>query len=165
MVTKKRILKTIRNIVISILVLVVLFIAAGALYTWVMGQSVKPVATIEETATPATNVAIKRPQIDPNAAESASVQSLTTPVVPGENASVTIKTNPGSWCTIIVTYNEVKSADSGLIGKTSDEYGSVSWTWTVEASAPVGKWPVKVTCLRNSKSAVVIGDLVVKNLP
>jgi len=159
---KKRILKFLRNVAISIVVLVVLFIGAGAIYTWVMGKTAQPVATVEESVATAPKSTLQRPQVDPNAAESASVQSLTSPVAPGENASVTIKTNPGSWCTIIVKYNEVKSTDSGLVGKTSDEYGSITWTWTVESSTPEGKWPVNVTCLRNSKSAVVIGDLVVK---
>jgi hypothetical protein len=161
-VTKKRIAHFIRNVLISILVLIVVFVGAGAIYTWVVGKSAKPVPTVTEDTTTVKTTTIKSPQIDPNAPESVSVQSLTTPVAPGENASVLIKTNPGSWCTIIVSYNEVNSKDSGLVGKTSDEFGSVTWTWTVDASAPEGKWPVKVTCVRNSKSAVVIGDLIVK---
>ncbi len=144
------------------LVLVVMFVGAGAVYTWVVGKSTKPAPTVTQEETTVKATTIKSPQIDPNAPESASVQSLTTPVAPGQNASVLVKTNPGSWCTIIVSYNEVNSKDSGLVGKTSDEFGSVTWTWTVDVSAPEGKWPVKVTCVRNSKSAVVIGDLVVQ---
>jgi hypothetical protein len=57
----------------------------------------------------------------------------------------------------------VVAADPGLVKKTADEYGMVSWTWGVSRSVPVGKWPVTVTCAIGKHSGVVIGDLEVVN--
>jgi hypothetical protein len=159
-INKKRIIRSIRNVSISVGVLIVLLVAAGAIYTWFAGRNPAPNQTTNAVdATPAPVVKAVDPA--PNAPESASVQSLTSPVAPGDNASATIKTNPGSWCTITVVYDKTASTDSGLTGKTADDFGSVSWTWTVDTTAPTGTWPVTVTCLRNKVSAVVVGSLIV----
>lgn len=160
MITKKRVIRSIRNTVISIAALLVLFVGAGLIYTWFVGHNTPTKQIVAETTTAPTPV-IKHVDPGTNVPEGASVQSITSPVMPGDNASVIVKTNPGSWCTITAMYNNVPSKDSGLSGKTSDDFGSVSWTWTVEATVPVGTWPVTVTCLRNKLSAVVVGNLVV----
>ena len=154
-------MKTIRNILISIGVLLVLAVGLGVGYTWYTGQQSNVVN--EKSAEDVTSVqpVAKPVQIDPNAPESASIQALTTPTSPGENSSVTVKTNPASECSITVTYNDVASKDSGLVKRIADEYGIVSWAWTVDANAPSGKWPVKVTCTYNKKSAYVQGELQV----
>jgi hypothetical protein len=91
-----------------------------------------------------------------------SIQSITSPVAPGDNASIYIHTNRDSKCTITAVYNNIPSKDAGLSPKTADEYGLASWSWTVESTVPVGKWPVTVTCVWNKKIAVVVGDLIVK---
>lgn len=160
MTSRKRITRFIRNVSISIAVLLVICIVIGLVYTWFIGKSQPVIAPVVEPT--ATKTTTKRTEVSPNIPESASVQSLTSPVMPGENASVIIKTNPGSWCTITVMYDKTLSKDSGLTGKTADEFGSVTWAWTVDSTASVGTWPVTVTCLRNKLSAVVVGDLVVK---
>lgn len=159
-INKKRITRSIRNVAISIGVLLAVMAAAGAIYIWFSGQNQTPSQTTNTVDTTPAPV-VKAVDPAPGTPESASVQSLTSPVAPGDNASVTIKTEPGSWCTITVIYDKTASIDSGLIGKTADNFGSVSWTWTVGDTTPVGKWPVTVTCLRNKLSAVVVGDLVV----
>jgi hypothetical protein len=56
---------------------------------------------------------------------------------------------------------EPASTDSGLAQKNADEYGLLSWTWTVEPTVPLGKWPVKISCAYDGKGAFVQGDLVV----
>jgi hypothetical protein len=147
----------------SILALLVLFVGAGAAYTWYTGQhSDEAVSAAEATPAEVTPVPKHEPMKPAaNAKASASVQSLTSPVAPGSNVSVTIKTTPTATCKIVVEYNKVASQDSGLGPKTADEYGIVSWTWTVDKTAPLGKWPVTVTCEYNTKSAVVVGDLEV----
>lgn len=160
---KKKALKTARNIAISIVILLAVLIGAGVAYTFYMGQTdtpklvSKPEAVKKETI---THVKLAK-----NVPASASIQSLTTPVMPGDNASVIAKTVAGSTCTIKVEYNKVASTDSGLKQKTSDEFGSISWSWTVEPTVPEGKWPVTITCAYQERTAVVIGDLVVSNTP
>ena len=159
---KSRVFKKVRNIFIAAFIIILILFAIGVAYTWYSGRTTVPIQASNDTTTETPPSQLRRTDISPNAAVSASIQSLESPVAPGQNSSVIVKTNPGAWCTITVLYNKVASKDSGLTGKTSDEYGSVSWSWTVESSVPIGKWPVTVICVRNVKSAVVIGDLEIK---
>lgn len=155
--------KVIRNIFISMGVLLVLFVGGGVAYTWYVGQDETENTAAIAKPVEATISAPQRAHIKPaaNAPVSASVQMITSPVMPGENASLTVKSTPEAKCTILVEYDDVKSTDSGLIPKVTDEFGVQSWTWTVEESAPLGTWPVVVECLYNKKTAVVAADLVV----
>ena len=158
---KRRIVRFARNVSIGIGVLLLVFLAAGVAYTWYMGKN--NVAVEEE---PLVSVDTNLPLIVPSipaadATIGVSVQMLTSPIAPGSNATIAIKTNAKASCKITVFYNNIASTDSGLYEKIADEYGVASWTWTVEPSAPVGKWPVTVTCANEAKSAVVIGDLVI----
>lgn len=159
---KNKVIKSIKNIAISAFVLLVLVLGGGVLYIWYMGSygdvDTNAIATpVELKQAPV----IKHTESAANAPESASIQMLTSPIVPGSNASISIKTLALSVCNISVIYDKTSSKDSGLLDKTADDFGIVSWTWTVEPSVPLGKWPVKVTCSHNNKSAVVIGDLLV----
>lgn len=158
---RSRTFRFFRNVLIGFFILVILAVAAGVIYTWYMGQH--PIATEKAVPVKTTKPKSTEPtQLAPNAKEGAAVQSISSPIAPGSNASIYIKTNRDSKCTIKAVYNKVPSKDSGLIPKTADEYGMVSWSWTVESTAPVGKWPVTVTCTWKKQTAVVVGDLVVK---
>jgi hypothetical protein len=159
---KTRILKFLRNTLISIVALLVLALGGGAAYTWYMGQQELPVATAAAPIEPKNNPVVTPTKPAPDAKMSASVQMITSPVAPGSNASITVKSNAGSNCTIKVIYDKIESKDSGLAAKVADEFGMVSWSWTVEATAPVGKWPVKVTCANAKNSAMVQGDLKIE---
>jgi hypothetical protein len=161
---KSSVKRRVRNIVISIFVMLFLTIGLGVGYTWFMGINSK-VETATVAGADTSTAIIKHVTPAANVPESASIQTLTSPIAPGDNASVTIKTNPTSVCTISVIYNTTASTDSGLKDKTADEFGIITWSWTVDSKAPVGKWPVKVTCSREKLSAVVIGDLVVSKTP
>jgi hypothetical protein len=130
------------------------------LYVWLNGQmsAVVPEATVTPND---AMVQIKPVKPAEDAATGVSIQSFTTPVTPGSNASITIKTNSDATCSITVVYDEEASVDSGLSPKIADEFGIAMWVWTVEASVPVGEWPVTITCVRNGQSGVVVGDLEV----
>jgi hypothetical protein len=161
----KRIPKSVVWSLAGTVVLLVLLVGAGLGYTWYMGKhAVKDATTVEEpVATPKAPV-IKPSKPSPDAAVGVAIHALTTPVMPGDNSSVTIQTTPEVRCDIVVEYNKVASKDSGLVSKYSDEYGVASWSWTVDDTAPVGKWPVKITCTSaKEKSGVVQGDLEVVN--
>jgi hypothetical protein len=158
-----RLPKVVRNVLISVVVLVVLLVGAGVAYTWYVGQG----DTVNTTAIAPEPVLKPTPTVtptkpSPSAKVGASVTMLSSPVSPGSNASISVKTNAGSTCKISVVYDKTASTDSGLTPKVADDYGAVSWSWTVEPSAPLGKWPVKVTCVFYGKSAFVQGDLVVE---
>ncbi|NCQ54198.1 hypothetical protein COV88_00195 [Candidatus Saccharibacteria bacterium CG11_big_fil_rev_8_21_14_0_20_41_19] len=153
--------RSIRNILISAVVLLVLFVGAGIGYTWYMGQNTSPgtASVVENKST--EPVVVKQTLPAANTPESASVQSLVSPVLSGSNSTITVRTKADSICKISVIYDKTASTDSGLYNKTADEYGMVSWSWKIEDSVPLGKWPVSVTCTHNKKSAVVVGDLKV----
>ena len=156
---KARLVKFLRNMLIIFIVLLIILLIAGIAYTWYMGENTVP-KTVE--AVKIVPVVVKEPvQLDSNAKNGASVQMITSPITPGSNASITVKTNRDSKCTITVVYDKVSSTDSGLVTKIADEYGMVSWSWTVGYAVPVGEWPVTVTSVWNGKAAVVVGDLVV----
>lgn len=158
---KRRILRVIRNSLIGAGVLLVLIVGAGVAYTWYNGQNPSTVAATPAPQPPApVTPVMKPPQLSPNAAESASVQMLSSPVKPGAPVSLTVRTNPVSTCTAGVLYDDkVPSHAAGLGAQTADDYGMVSWSWTIEPTAPLGTWPVTVTCVSGKKSAIVRGDL------
>ena len=150
---------------ISAVVLLAIFVVAGIVYTWYMGRNVdsSAIATPVDTTDEYAEVKSVRPA--ENVPESVAVQYFTTPVLPGSNAAISVRTKPDSTCEISVIYDKIPSTDSGLIDKTADEYGMVSWSWSVSDSVPIGKWPVKVTCYYGEQWAVGTGDLeVVLNL-
>lgn len=161
---RRAIIKFIIKTLISAVILIILAVAAGVLYTWYVGQQDNSKYIDKAKEPVVTKTTVKAPvQQAANAKASASVQSLTSPVNPGSNAGVTVRTNPEATCKITVVYNKIASKDSGLVDKKADEYGMVDWTWTVEESVPVGKWPVTVTCsLDEKRSAVVVGDLIIE---
>lgn len=141
--------------------LVIVFVVAGALYTWVMGKNAKP-----DTSPPPV---VSRPRTlpkprepDPNAPVGVAIQTLSSPIKPGENAVLGIHTTPTASCVLTVAYNKVPAKDSGIVDKVADEYGIVSWSWALPPNTPPGKWPVDVTCSYGKHSGYVHGDIEVK---
>ena len=159
---RPRLPKPVRNILISVLILIVLLIGAGAAYTWYMDSK----TTIHPISTPAHSddiPAFAKPVAPAaNARVGVAVEVITSPVAPGSNASITVRSLAGAKCTITVSYKNVASTDSGLVPKVADEYGTASWTWTVGKTVPAGTWPVGVTCARNGMTGYVRGDLQVQ---
>ena len=154
---KKKVLRTIRNVAISFGVILVLLVGAGLAYTWYVGQQQPVIAEEEETVTQTTPAQRTPTKPAPDAVVGVSQQYLTTPVQPGENASLSLKTNANATCSITVTYGDIeeeekRSTDSGLKDKVADDYGLVMWTWTVEEYRPYGEWPVEVTCANEVNS-------------
>lgn len=160
---KGRLLRLLRNVAISIVVLLVLIVGAGAGYIWYTGQQAPTATVTAELPQPVVQPAAKRPLPSADAKASASIQQLSSPVMPGAEAALHVRTNPTATCRIAVEYNKVPSSDEAFVEKTADEFGMVDWQWTVPKSAPKGKWPVTVTCaLDEARSAIVKGDLVVE---
>lgn len=143
------------------LLLVIVAGGLGVLYVWYIGQDDSDVAVKAPVAASTPDLFAEPSAPAPDARVGVSIQTITSPISPGSNASVTIHTLPTADCSITVNYNSVASKDSGLVPRQADKYGAASWAWTVGADVPPGKWPVTVTCSYNKKSAVVVGDLVV----
>lgn len=156
-----RVTKTVVKVSISAIILLVLIVGGGIAYIWYAGQNTPAIIASEVPKAVQTSVVSTPAKPADNAKVGASVQALTTPVTPGMNSSIIVKTTPGSKCVISVMYDKVASTDSGLTPKEADEYGVVTWAWTVGPSIPVGKYPVKVTCVRGQNSGVTAGTLEV----
>ncbi len=151
----------VRNALFSVVILVVLFVLAGAAYTLFAGQSgPEPVKTTSKPAQTAYS-APKPVAPAPNASVGVSIDSLLSPVSAGSNTSLEVKTTPKANCTVSVVYNGVASTDSGLAPKVADAYGVAGWTWTVGAAVPAGSWPINVTCSYHAKSGVAKTNLQV----
>ncbi len=156
--------KPVAKILISSSVILAVIAGSGLAYTWYVGKYGGHVesAEIEIPESKPRNL-LEPTKPAANANVGVAVQSLSSPVKPGDPASISIRTLPEAKCTIKVEYNKVPSTDPGLTEKVADEYGMTNWDWYVEDSAEVGVWPVWVTCAHGDKSAMVRGDLEVKS--
>lgn len=148
---KKRLVRT----VVIIILLVLLLVGAGLAYTWYMGRYA-PATTTTELPKRVEKPATTPTPVDETVQVGVAEQIFTRTVRQGQNASLQIKTNRLAACSIRVEYNKEASTDGGLVPKKADEYGVVSWAWTVEETRPVGRWPVTVTCANATKSGVHI---------
>ena len=151
---------TLRAIVGGVISLFVVAILGGVVYTWYVG-TYQPVAR-QATPAPRKQIQIRPPAISQTARIGVSVQTVTTPVKLGDNASITIRTNRDASCSIEVEYDGKKATDSGLKPIKSDEFGTGTWSWTVEKNRPKGTWPIEVTCKNKKNSAVVASNFVVE---
>ncbi|HET6864009.1 MAG TPA: hypothetical protein VFH37_02325 [Candidatus Saccharimonadales bacterium] len=153
--------KALKKTLISIVVLVVLFAIAGVVYVYVSGRQSAPPA--KPAPKKAVDLGLPKPQQPAaNAAEGVAKETLISPVKAGQNTSFSVRTNPTSTCSIVVTYSGGAVAhDSGLANKKADPYGFVTWTWTVDPAVTPGTYPVTVTCVYNGRSGVVVDNLQV----
>lgn len=78
--------------------------------------------------------------------------SLTSPIDPGEMATLTANTTPGAICKITVNYQSGNSEAQGLENKTADSNGNVSWTWEVGANTTPGTYQIVVTATINDQT-------------
>jgi hypothetical protein len=72
--------------------------------------------------------------------------SVTSPAAPFTDATLTVSTNPGANCSIVVHYKSGPSRAKGLVPKVASSSGRVSWTWRVGSNTTPGRWPIVVTC-------------------
>lgn len=153
--------KSMHRMTTSFLVLSLIAVGAGVAYTWYNGKH--QVAAANQPA-PERKV---RPVLTPHKVASdapigTAIQTATPETKPGENASISVRTNAEANCSIVVKYNNVPATDSGLSPKVADEFGVISWAWTVAPSAPSGKWPIDVMCKNKKHSSVVSTEFVIK---
>lgn len=73
------------------------------------------------------------------------VLSLTSPIDPGQNATISIKGTPSKSYSITVYYKSGASKADGLYSKTSDSSGYVEWTWEVGTRTSAGSWRIVIS--------------------
>ena len=144
----------------SILALLIVAITGGMIYTWYNGQN--QLASAAQAAPEYTPRAVIKPSKIPSDAKvGVAQQTVTGELKAGDNAALSVRTNPEADCSIVVKYNNVVAVDSGLITKQADEFGVASWSWTVAAGTPAGTWPAEVTCKNKKHSAMLRVDIKV----
>ncbi len=77
------------------------------------------------------------------AAVTQNLVSLTSPIKRGANATITIRTQVGTACSIIVYYKSGSSA-AGLGPKVAGANGRCTWTWKVGTNTTPGTWRIVV---------------------
>lgn len=134
---------------------------AGIIYTYYIDGHSEPTSAIEPAApiTSTTEPFQNHPKPPANAAVGVSVQAFSSLVNIGDEASISISTTPGATCKIQVLYDKVPAMDPGLKQQVADDFGSVTWDWTVGPATPSGMWPVNITCARNGHSGFVQASL------
>lgn len=88
--------------------------------------------------------------------------SLSSPVSPGDDATVTVQTAPNASCNITVIYKSGPSRARGLFPKNADNRGRVDWTWRVGTRTTPGKWPISVTCSAGGRQGTLETAFVVR---
>ncbi len=74
-----------------------------------------------------------------------TVTSVTSPVTAGQTASVTVCGAPHASYTICVYYSSGISHAAGLVEKTADAAGVVSWQWRVGAGTKPGTYRIEIS--------------------
>jgi len=69
---------------------------------------------------------------------------ITSPVLKGDNASLTAQTAPGAQCQITVYYKSGPSKAKGLDPLVADASGKATWTWKVGSATTAGNWRIVV---------------------
>ncbi len=80
-----------------------------------------------------------------SAAAKVRLVSVTSPVSPGQYATLTASVSPAKRCTISVLYKSGPSRAQGLYAKRPTN-GRVSWTWKVGTNTTAGRWKIIVSC-------------------
>jgi hypothetical protein len=65
---------------------------------------------------------------------------------PGRPATVRVRADKDTRCSIVVTDSSGQANVPGLDPKTTDAAGEADWTWMVDPGAKPGQWPISVTC-------------------
>ncbi len=90
------------------------------------------------------------------------VTKRTASVRPNHTASVTIKTTQAARCLMAVDYPSGPSTAGGIVTKTADSQGLVTWTWKVGRHAPAGSWGIGIGCSLGHRNGMAITSLRVK---
>ena len=87
---------------------------------------------------------------------------MTSPVAKGDKATLTVHTAVGADCKIVVEYDSGPSQASGLVEKTADTNGDVSWSWTVGQTTKAGTYPITVMCFKAERQGTLETSFVVQ---
>jgi hypothetical protein len=117
------------------------------------------------------------PQVTERAgAPALEVDTVSSPITPGEQATVAVTTAPDEKCAVSVVRGNFQGSDyvgtappyevmlqEGMEAKTSGADGAVSWSWQLPADTTPDTWKVTVFCgLTSGVASTAVADLVVE---
>ena len=118
-------------------------IAATAAASASILETTAPATAAPHTPTPPTPA----PTPIPKSAAFVRFVSATSPVARGGTATVKIATSPNATCSITVTYGASGPAKApGLEPRAADDFGALTWSWTVAPATAPGTYPIDVLC-------------------
>ena len=82
------------------------------------------------------------------------IDSITSPIQRGTQATLEATAPAGAECRITVRYKSGPSKAAGLEPKRADARGTVFWNWSVGGRTTPGDWPVEVRCAKEGLDAV-----------
>lgn len=159
-ITKYQRRRTLLVVIILSTVLGLLLMALGFLYTWLTSNQIMPNDAFNTALQ--KPVEIKKPVARLNQRVNVAVSSLSSPLVAGETAQLSIRTNVDAICTIEVLAPTQKLTSTDLNAKAADEFGIISWSWQVPTTAKNTSWPITVSCNNKEHSGVVKTALVIR---
>ena len=119
------------------------------------GSTVSPANTPAAAATPVPTAASQGPA----GLAGVTIVSLTSPVARGAMASLRAQSLPNLSCAIAYTNpGKQQSIADGLVTKSTDASGAVSWSWVIAPNTQPGTGSVAVSCGTQATSA----DLVIQ---
>lgn len=90
---------------------------------------------------------------EPDSALAIAIVDVTSPVSPGQTATLRATTTPGAECSIAVNYSSGASEAKGLEAATADDQGEVSWSWKVGPKTATGDYSIDVSATLDGASA------------
>ncbi len=148
----------------AVLALFVAAFMAGFIYIYLGDQGANSNMRLSAKAAGTQYAPLKPPPApSPKASVGVAIEALDTPVARGSASSLIVNTKADAYCNVMLKFNNTIDKDPALGTKQADAYGVVSWTFTIPPSAPLGTWPISVTCHDMSHAGVVAGELVVNS--
>jgi len=122
---------------------------------WPIGLASLPAAKAAPSGAP-TSTSTTRPPATTAHGSAVTITSLSNPVVPGDEASLTAHSaKPNDSCTLSVRLpSGAASESSGLGAATANASGTATWTWKIGARTGPGTAQASVNCGAGSASAI-----------
>lgn len=165
--TRSRVVRRIRRALLIIMLITLLIVILALIYVWLFPPKPDP-ALAPIPKGPQVPSDFSPTKFGEDVPIGSAIQSITTPISPGDNASIILRTTERSICSIAVVHIDDygrklrQLEDSGLVDKKADDYGVVSWTWTMPLDAALAEWKANMYCKRDSMSTESIGRIVVE---
>jgi len=92
------------------------------------------------------------PPTSPDNTEGVALEAMSSPVIAGNTASLSVLTDNTSTCTLTIA-NPLAPKLKPVI---TNPYGVASWTWLVPKNTPAGNWSITIDCFFHHKEGVLI---------